>query len=85
MARSISRAVESALRPDTAVVSIMWANNETGVLFPIAKIAAMCRDRAILIHTDAVQTPGKLTIDVNELGVGQAFRSRRTSSTDPRA
>jgi cysteine desulfurase len=64
-----SKVVEQALRPDTAVVSIMWANNETGVVFPIAKIAAMCRERGILIHTDAVQTPGKLTIDVNELGV----------------
>lgn len=63
------RAVEKALRPDTAVVSIMWANNETGVLFPIAKIAALCRERAVLIHTDAVQTPGKLAIDVGELGV----------------
>jgi cysteine desulfurase len=60
---------EAALRPDTAVVSIMWANNETGVLFPITKLAALCRQRGILIHTDAVQTPGKLTIDVNELGV----------------
>ena len=60
---------EESLRPETAVVSIMWANNETGVLFPISKIAAICRQRGILIHTDAVQTPGKLKIDVNELGV----------------
>ena len=60
---------EASLRPDTAVVSIMWANNETGVLFPIAQIAAICRKRKILVHTDAVQIPGKLTIDVNELGV----------------
>ncbi|PTY00132.1 aminotransferase class V-fold PLP-dependent enzyme [Opitutus sp. ER46] len=60
---------EQALRPDTAVVSIMWANNETGVLFPIPQIAALCRQRGILIHTDAVQVPGKLKIDVNELGV----------------
>jgi cysteine desulfurase len=60
---------EKSLRPDTAIVSIMWANNETGVLFPIQKMAALCRQRGILIHTDAVQTPGKLTIDVNELGV----------------
>lgn len=59
----------ASLRPDTAVVSIMWANNETGVLFPIAKIAALCRERKILIHTDAVQVPGKLIIDVDELGV----------------
>src|SRR3954471_12715054 len=61
--------LEKSLRPETAVVSIMWANNETGVLFPISKIAAICRQRGILIHTDAVQTPGKLKIDVNELGV----------------
>ncbi|MEO6993787.1 MAG: aminotransferase class V-fold PLP-dependent enzyme, partial [Lacunisphaera sp.] len=59
----------ASLRPETAVVSIMWANNETGVLFPIAKIAALCRERKILIHTDAVQVPGKLIIDVDELGV----------------
>src|SRR3954470_14693400 len=60
---------EQSLRPDTAVVSIMWANNETGVLFPIREIAAICRDRGILIHTDAVQVPGKLKLDVNDLGV----------------
>jgi cysteine desulfurase len=60
---------EQSLRPDTAVVSIMWANNETGVLFPIQRIAAICRERGILIHTDAVQVPGKLKLDVNELGV----------------
>lgn len=60
---------EQALRPDTAIVSIMWANNETGVLFPIAQLAALCRARGILFHTDAVQTPGKLPIDVNTLGV----------------
>jgi cysteine desulfurase len=47
----------------------MWANNETGVLFPISKIAAICRQRGILIHVDAVQVPGKLKLDVNELGV----------------
>lgn len=61
--------VEKSLRADTAVVSIMWANNETGVVFPIAKIAALCRQRGILLHTDAVQVPGKMKIDVNELGV----------------
>lgn len=58
-----------SLRPDTAVVSIMWANNETGVLFPIPAIAALCRQRGILFHTDAVQVPGKLPLDVNALGV----------------
>jgi cysteine desulfurase len=60
---------EQSLRPDTALVSIMWANNETGVLFPIPAIAAICRPRGILLHTDAVQVPGKLKIDVNALGV----------------
>jgi len=58
-----------SLRPETAVVSIMWANNETGVLFPIPQLAAICRERGILIHTDAVQVPGKLRINANELGV----------------
>jgi cysteine desulfurase len=60
---------KKSLRPQTAVVSIMWANNETGVLFPISQIAAICRERGILVHTDAVQVPGKLKIDVNELSV----------------
>ena len=61
--------LERAIRPDTAIVSVMWANNETGVLFPIEEIAAICRSKGALFHTDAVQTPGKLKIDVAELGV----------------
>jgi len=61
--------LELAIRPDTAIVSIMWANNETGVLFPVEEIGALCRSRDVLFHTDAVQTPGKLTIDVRELDV----------------
>lgn len=61
--------VEKAIRPDTAIVSVMWANNETGVLFPIEEIAAICRSKGVLFHTDAVQTPGKLKIDVKSLGV----------------
>jgi cysteine desulfurase len=61
--------LEKAIRPDTAVVSVMWANNETGVLFPIEEIAAICRSKGTLSHTDAVQVAGKLTIDVRELGV----------------
>lgn len=61
--------LERSLRPDTAIVSLMWANNETGVLFPIQKISALCRQRGILLHADAVQVPGKLKLDVNELGV----------------
>ena len=60
--------VES-IRPDTAIVSIMWANNETGVLFPIEEIAAICQSHHVPFHTDAVQVAGKLRIDVQSLGV----------------
>ena len=61
--------LEKSIRPDTAIVSCMYANNETGVIFPIAEIAAICRSKGVLSHTDAVQVPGKLKIDVRELGV----------------
>jgi len=61
--------LERAIRPDTAIVSAMMANNETGVLFPIEEIAAICRSKGVLCHTDAVQVPGKLKIDVKQLGV----------------
>lgn len=61
--------VDAAIRADTALVSVMWANNETGVIFPVEEISAICRSRGVLFHTDAVQTPGKLRIDVNQLGV----------------
>jgi cysteine desulfurase len=61
--------LEKSIRPDTALVSVMFANNETGVLFPIPEIAAICRSKGVLSHTDAVQVPGKLKIDVKELGV----------------
>ena len=59
--------LEESIRQDTAIVSVMWANNETGVLFPIREVAAICRRKGALFHTDAVQTPGKLKIDVREL------------------
>jgi cysteine desulfurase len=61
--------LQSAIRQDTAIVSIMWANNETGVLFPIEEIAAICRSNEVLFHTDAVQVAGKLPIDVKSLGI----------------
>ncbi|HSU57106.1 MAG TPA: cysteine desulfurase NifS [Candidatus Dormibacteraeota bacterium] len=61
--------LEKSIRPDTAIVSVMWANNETGVLFPIEEIAAICRSKGALFHTDAVQTPGKLKLDVKDSGV----------------
>ena len=61
--------LEKSIRHDTAIVSVMWANNETGVLSPIEEIAAICRSKGVLFHTDAVQAAGKLKIDVKEIGV----------------
>jgi len=61
--------LDQSIRPDTAIVSVMWANNETGILFPIEEIAAICRSRNVLFHTDATQVPGKMKIDVHNLGV----------------
>src|SRR5271155_4255049 len=54
--------VEKAIRDDTGVVSIMWANNETGVMFPVEEIASLCKRKGVLFHTDAVQTPGKIDL-----------------------
>jgi cysteine desulfurase len=59
--------LEQSIRPDTAIVSVMWANNETGILFPVREIAEICHRHGVLFHTDAVQTPGKLKIDVRAL------------------
>ena len=56
--------VEAALRDDTALVTIMYANNEIGTIQPIAEIGALCRARGILFHTDAVQAVGHVPIDV---------------------
>lgn len=58
-----------ALRPDTALVSVMHANNEVGTLQPIGEIARITRERGILLHTDAAQSAGKLTLNTDELGV----------------
>ncbi|MCP5518237.1 MAG: cysteine desulfurase NifS [Verrucomicrobiales bacterium] len=60
--------LQQALRPDTALCSVMLANNETGVLFPVAEIAALCRSHGVPFHTDAVQAAGKLKVDVGEIG-----------------
>ena len=59
----------AALTDDTAIVSVMWANNETGVIFPVARMARMARERGILFHTDAVQAVGKLPINLKEMDV----------------
>ena len=61
--------LEKAIRPETAIVSVMLANNETGVLFPVEEIAAICRSKSVLCHTDAVQAAGKVAIDAKKLGV----------------
>jgi cysteine desulfurase len=58
--------LERAIRPDTAIVSTMWANNETGVLFPIEEIAAIVHRKHVLFHTDAVQAAGKVPINLAE-------------------
>ncbi|UCF92449.1 MAG: cysteine desulfurase NifS [Desulfobacterales bacterium] len=57
------------LSDDTAVVSIMWANNETGVIFPIEEIAQKVKDQGIVFHTDAVQAVGKIPMDVSRTGI----------------
>jgi cysteine desulfurase len=61
--------VRRAIRPDTVLVSVMHANNETGVLFPIEEIARTCREREVLLHTDAIQSFGKVPVNVEALGV----------------
>lgn len=62
-------AVEAAITPRTLLVSVMHANNETGVLQPVAAIAALARRHGVLVHTDAAQSVGKVPVDVDALGV----------------
>lgn len=61
--------VRRAIRPETALVSIMHSNNETGVVFPIQEIARICQERGVPLHTDAIQSFGKVPLDVEALGV----------------
>lgn len=61
--------VAAALRPDTRLVSIMHASNETGVVQPLREIADICHARHVRVHTDAAQTVGKISTNVDELGV----------------
>jgi len=58
-----------SLGDDTAIVSLMWGNNETGVIFPIEKISKEVKSRGILFHTDAVQAVGKIPINISKTGV----------------
>jgi cysteine desulfurase len=87
--------LEKAITPQTAIVSVMWANNETGVLFPVEKIAEIARRKRVLFHTDAIQTVGKIPVrladsTINSLslsahklhgpkGVGALYVNRRSA------
>jgi len=59
--------VAEAAKPDTALVTVMWANNETGLLHPVGEIAGACRERGIPFHTDAVQAAGRVVVDLREV------------------
>ena len=61
--------LEAAIRPDTALVSTMFANNETGTIFPVAKIADIVKSKGVLFHVDAVQAVGKEIIDLQKLPI----------------
>lgn len=61
--------LEKAITDKTALVSIMWANNETGMIFPIEEIGAICKQRGVLFHTDGVQAIGKIPVDVQKAQV----------------
>jgi cysteine desulfurase len=61
--------LSKAIRPETILVSIMHANNEIGTIEPISELAAICKERGIIFHTDGVASVGNIRVDVNELGV----------------
>ena len=63
------QAVRRAIRPDTRLISVMHANNELGVIQPVEEIAKIAREAGVLFHSDGVQGPGKLPVNVKELGV----------------
>jgi cysteine desulfurase len=60
---------EDSLGDETAIVSVMWANNETGVIFPVEEMAKIAKNRGVLFHTDAVQAVGKIPIDLSAVPV----------------
>lgn len=67
--RVTAEQVRAAIRPDTGLVSVMYANNEIGTIEPIAEIGKVCREAGVLFHTDAVQAAGILAIDVDEQNI----------------
>jgi len=64
-----AQSVRDSITPKTALVSVMWANNETGAIFPVEEIGDICEQHKVLFHTDAVQAIGKLPIDVQSFNV----------------
>ena len=62
-------ALASAIDDDTALVSVMWANNEIGTVAPMKQIAKICHDRGTLLHSDATQTPGRIEVDISTTDV----------------
>jgi cysteine desulfurase len=67
--RVSAEAVAKAIRPDTILVSVMFANNEIGTINPIAEIGKVCKEHGVLLHTDAVQACGKIPVDVEKMGI----------------
>ena len=61
--------IRRAIRPETGLVSIMFANNEIGTIYPIKEIGAICRQAGVLFHTDAVQAVGHVKINVKEMNI----------------
>ena len=68
-ARVVAQQVREAITDKTALVSVMWANNETGIIFPIEEIGQVCKEKGVLFHTDAVQAIGKIPVDVQKAQV----------------
>ena len=64
-----AQSVRDNITPKTALVSIMWANNETGAIFPVEEIGEICKEHGVLFHTDAVQAIGKFKVDVQSFNV----------------
>jgi len=64
-----AQSVRDAITPKTALVSVMWANNETGAIFPVQEIGQICEEHKVLFHTDAVQAIGKTPVDVQSFNV----------------
>jgi cysteine desulfurase len=74
-------ALKAAIEEKTILVSIMAANNEIGVIQPLAEIGKICRERGVLFHSDAVQAYGKVPLSVQEMNIDLASITRATRST----